>query len=144
MDDRRRQQIMDEARRNIADKAEIERDLTTRLQRVELPDRLTLWRADAAERDEAVRQADRERREEEVEHVRQQTAQQEAIVRGQIEAALARYDDVIAGVISHERKTYRAKLAKLEKRLDALEARQRGVADLPSPLVRRVRITDAA
>ena len=140
--DGERERVMAEARRNIADKAELEHDLAARLLRAPLPDALTQWRAKAAERDAKWAEERTRRREAEAEHIRQQQEAAEPM------AAFSESQMKILGaVIAELRKQLRAEMqtAVGELRAEVAVARSinRGeILDLPAlPLRRR---SDAA
>ena len=142
VDDEDRERIMETARRNIVAGREVEADLVKRLLQIPLPDRLTVWKRQADEREaERVRaRAELHRSEQEI-----LRAQQEAAA-GPMEFSEIK-QEILGAVIAEVRAGLRAEIetaiGELRAELTTQRAVDRGdVIDLPAlPLRRR---SDAA
>jgi hypothetical protein len=141
----KKRRIMTEDRANIEprDAEEAFRDARgPELEPIEDP--LEKWRREQLEL-EAKR--DRERTLTARQLNEQRSRDWEAWLHGHLERDWESRSDIIAQVVAHERKAHRAQFAKLEARITQLETKQRGVddggvVDMPSPLMRKIRIQE--
>jgi hypothetical protein len=151
-DDIKRKSILDEARANIAFSRSIEQDHADEL--VQIPDRLTAWRANADART-AAREAETRRREREAGRDQREReirrAMIEADIDGRIAAALERLDlnekgrivlraaaDLIEQAIKVERAKADRAIRQLRNEFITKQHDARNIIDIPSPLIRRV------
>jgi hypothetical protein len=137
----RRRRAIEEARETLADLAMFDDVLAVRELLPPVEDPVTKWRREGEARARAFEQESERRQAEEARTVREQrqAAEMPEAWAAEIGEAVAKYVVDYVG----------RKIGKLERRLDALERKQQrsvddgDVVDLPSPLIRKVRINAA-